>query len=105
MTLVAGAGLYFLDKTLGETIKEGYINSNLHHNLRDFFKRQIDDKSLFIAENIRRIFSSKKAEVSVRLLLPSDTEPNRIILEIKESEGMESPKQIGSISQELDKDR
>ena len=104
--LVAGIGASLLNKATDDGNKLGFTNSNSRLNLRDFFREHIDDKSSFIAENIRRKFSSKKYDVSVKHLPPSDdSKPNHIIVDLTDSQKIESQTQVGSISQELDKNR
>lgn len=103
--LVAGVSYYILDKTLGETLKDSYVNSYLHKELKEFFRRKIDEKALSIVENIRRAFASKKKEVSVRLLPPAPGQPNTIVIELTPDEKTKVLDRIKSLGDELDNER
>ena len=103
--LVAGVSFFILNQTLGETIKESYTHSKIHSTLRDFFSKQIDDKALFIAESIRRAFVSKKQDVTVKLQPPTGDKPNRVVVDFADWVKRDRQERIGSLSEELDKNK
>jgi len=72
--------------------------------LKTFFKKQIDQKSLYIAENIRRVFASKKRDVSVKALPPSEKDPNIIKVDVSGNDEKRKEKTIKSLGEKLDKD-
>lgn len=101
--LVAGVSYFLLENTLGEAFKEGFKESQVYEQLKDFFRRQVDAKSLTIAENIRRAFSSKKRAVNVKALPASEEQPNIIEVEVLEEIGESISDQIKTLGEELDK--
>jgi hypothetical protein len=79
---VIAASYFVLNSTLAESFKEGYKKSRLHEDLTQFIKEQIDSKSLYIAEKIRRAFKSKQRRVEVKVIPPRIDEPKTIEVNI-----------------------
>lgn len=104
VTVVAAVSVFVLEKTIGEAFADGFKDTRAYGDLREFFRKQIDAKALFIAEALRRAFSGRKREVSVRVQPKLEDRPNTI-----EVEALTSPRvtktQIGSISAELKRSR
>jgi hypothetical protein len=99
--IVAGVSYFVLKQTIGESVKEGFKESEVGDKLKELIKKQINSKALFITESLRRVFETRKETVDIKLLPPSSYEPNQIIIDI--SEQTEPKYLIGSISEELDK--
>ena len=78
--VVAGVSYFVLQKTIGETFKEGYKETEVHNNLKDFFRRVVDEKALFISENLRRVFANRKKQAIIKMIPSEKKEPNRIII-------------------------
>lgn len=98
--LVAAVTYYLIDKTVGETLKDTFKESDLNKRIKNYFRQKIDEKSLFITESLRRAFSSKKREVEVKAFPATETEPNTIIVIVKER--AEKVFYIKSLGKELD---
>lgn len=99
---VAGVAYFVLEKTIGQALSDGFKNSNSYKILQDFIRDQVDQKALYIAESLRRIFAGKKRNVSVRTLPRSRESPNRIVIEI-EPPPQNQPR-LGTIGEQIDKD-
>lgn len=100
--LVAGVAYFVLEKTIGEAFSEGFKETGMYEKLKDFFKTKVDEKALYIAENIRRAFASKKREITVKALPPAEDRPNIIEIEVSGKIG-EEVELIKSLGEELDK--
>jgi len=104
VTVVAAVSLFVLEKTIGEAFADGFKDTRTYGDLREFFRKQIDAKALYIAEALRRAFSGRKREVSVRVQPKLDEGPNVIQVEALTS-SRATKTHVGSISAELSRDR
>jgi hypothetical protein len=104
VTVIAAVSLFVLEKTIGEAFADGFKETRAYGDLRDFFRNQIDAKTHYIAEALRRAFSGRKREVSVRVQPKLDGGPNVIQVEAITSKRA-TETQIGSISDELRRER
>jgi len=73
-----------LSSTLKESFKEGYKNSILHKRLSEYVRETIDNKTLYIAEKLRRAFGKKKRRVQVNVEQLSDNRPKQIEITVYE---------------------
>jgi hypothetical protein len=81
--LIAAVGYFVLEKTIGESFTEGYKSSEVHKQLKEFFRKIVDEKVLKIAENIRRVIASRKIRAQVRALPPvGENSPHVITIDI-----------------------
>jgi len=103
--VVAGISYFVLNKTIVESFKKGYEDTELHNNMRQFFKKSIDDKALFISENLRRVFANRKKDVNIKALSSSENKSDRIIIDISSEPKSKKKMQIRSLGEELDNDR
>jgi|GEM_PF-3226030 len=67
-----------LGSTLKESFKEGYKNSILHERLSEYIRKTIDNKTLYIAERLRRAFGKKKRSVQVNVKSTNENQPKQI---------------------------
>lgn len=102
VALVAGVSYWLLEKTLSQSITEGYKGSQTHERLKNYFRKKIDEKSLFITESIRRVFSSKRHEVIVKAVPAAPDQPNTIILEVGHKATDRPHERIKSLGDELE---
>lgn len=93
-TFVFAIAAIILEKTLGESIFEGYKKSNLHQQLSEFVASTIDRKTLFIAERLRKVFSSKNKNVQVIVEDMNVDRPNTIIVTVNSKEDDKSKPEI-----------
>lgn len=104
VTVVAAVSLFVLEKTIGEAFADGFKETRAYGELRDFFRRQIDAKALFIAEALRRAFGGRKREVSVRV--NPVPRPGPHVIEVDAiTPANQSRAQVGSISEQLRRER
>jgi hypothetical protein len=81
--LIAAVSYFVLEKTIGESFSEGWKDSNLHRDLKTFFRKLIDGKVLFIVESLRRVIQSRKIRAEVRTLPPVDAfSPHVIVIDV-----------------------
>jgi hypothetical protein len=81
--LIAAVGYFVLEKTIGESFTEGYKSSEVHRQLKEFFRKIVDEKVLKIAESLRRVIASRKIRAQVRALPPVDeNSPNVIVIDV-----------------------
>ena len=99
--VVAGVSYFVLQKTIGETFKEGYKETEVHNNLKDFFRRVVDEKALFISENLRRVFANRKKQAIIKMIPSEKKEPNRIIIDIH-GKPIKGEDIVHSLGEELD---
>lgn len=100
---VAAVSYYIFDKTLGESLKEGYANSELHKRLKDLFRMQIDGKAQFITRHLRELFASRKKDFVITLFPPeSPNQPSRILIEVTGDGTEKKVERIGSLGGALD---
>jgi hypothetical protein len=104
VTVVAAVSLFVLEKTVGEAFVDGFKDTSAYGDLREFFRKQIDAKALYIAEALRRAFGGRKREVSVRVQPTLHHGPH--VIEVEALTPVKAPKvQVGSIADELRRDR
>ena len=70
--VVAGVGYYVLDKTLGETLSDAWLNSSLHAKLKRFFLSNVRIKPYDILDYIGRIRQSNRYMVNHELQREDD---------------------------------
>jgi len=73
-----------LASTIKESFKEGYKNSIVHKQLSEYIKETIDNKTLYIAEKLRKVFGKKKRNVQINVNQLSDNLPKTIEVEVYE---------------------
>ncbi len=73
-----------LSSTLKESFKEGYKKSILHERLSEYIREMIDNKTLYIAEKLRKAFGKKKRTVQVNVEQLSDNRPKEIKITVHE---------------------
>jgi hypothetical protein len=103
VTVVAAVSLFVLEKTVGEAFADGFKETRAYGELRDFFRRQIDAKTIFIAEALRRAFGGRKREVSVQVDAVPRLGPHVIQIETLTPAG-QARSHVGSISEHLRRD-
>jgi hypothetical protein len=101
--VVAGVALFVLKNTLGEAFKDGFRETDSFNRIKDFFRREIDNKALFIAEHIRRAFASRRGSVTVQALPPGSDQPNRIVVELTPGRLLHGSQEVRSLGEELDR--
>lgn len=79
--LVAAVSYFVLERTIGEAVADGFKETRVYSELKEFFRGLVDEKHVFIADAIRRSFTSKKRDVRVTAASPPD-QPHRIVVEI-----------------------
>lgn len=100
--LVLGVAAFVLSSTVGEAFKEGFKDTHLYEELKYYFQNVIDEKTLFIAEHIRRSFSSKKLPVNVKVLPASSaSETQQIVVEIDLTETSEESVRVLPLGEQL----
>jgi hypothetical protein len=101
--IVTGVAIFVLQKTMGEAFKEGFKETDIYPRLRDFFRGQINAKTLFIAEGVRRAFASKKRKVMVAALPPPDpTGPTTIDIAVEPPHEEVERERIPTLGERLD---
>jgi hypothetical protein len=66
--IAAALAYWLLDKTLGETLKESWKNSNLHSRMKEFLSARMGAKAARIAKDIRPSrFSGEEPSVEVQI--------------------------------------
>ena len=100
--VVAGVSYFVLDKVIGEAFKQGVKETEFYRDLKEFFRQTIDDKALYIGENLRRVFANKKKQAIVKTIQANDTEPNHIIVDIH-GRLIKKEDRVLSLGEELDK--
>lgn len=73
-----------LSSTLKESFKEGYKNSILHKRLSEYIRETIDNKTLYIAEKLRKVFGKKKRRVQVNVEKLDEDQPKKIEITVYE---------------------
>ena len=99
--VVAGVSYFVLQKTIGETFKEGFKETNVHDNLKEFFRKAIDDKALYISESLRRVFANKKKQANIKMIPSDNANSNRIIIDIH-GKPIKREERVHSLGEELD---
>jgi len=84
-TFVIAVAAIILNNTLKESLKEGYKSSNLHMLLSEYVKESIDNKTLYIAEKLRKVFAKKKRNVKVNVTQLDNGEPKQIEVTIDDT--------------------
>jgi hypothetical protein len=72
--IAAGLAIWFLDKTLGETVKDSWLESSFHERLKQFLSLRLKGKAQRIAKNIRPSRwnpGDAEVEISVKQTGPS----------------------------------
>ncbi len=99
--VVAGVSYFVLQKTIGETFKEGFKETEIHSNLKEFFRRIIDEKALFISESLRRTFANRKKHANIKMVPSEQEEPNKIIIDVH-GKPIAAKERVQSLGKELD---
>jgi hypothetical protein len=100
---VAAVSLFVLEKTIGEAFTDGFKDTRTYHELRTFFREQIDSKALFIAEAIRRGLGTRHRTADVSVIPPhqQSTPGHRIVIAVQ---GPSTDRQLPpSLGETLDK--
>ena len=95
--VASGLAYWVADKTLGETVKEAWVESDSHAKLKSFLKARVLTKRSEIADQIRgdRYYNRREPTVSV---IEDDLTP-RIIVKIHpdEDERIPTPSEIAAM--------
>ena len=100
--LVAGVSYFVLEKTIGESISEAFKESRYHAQLKGFFRRLIDEKTLMLAETVRRLLASRKREADVKTLPRKENEPTTIVVQVSSETVQRGHDEQRTLGQSLD---
>lgn len=102
---VVAAAYLVLNNTLKHVLEDAWKKSNLHQELVKFTVETLNNKTLFIAEKLRRVFSKKRRDIDVTVLPRSNfSEPNTIeIIIYAEFKAKELPKSELTLGQAIKK--
>lgn len=102
VAVVAGVSLYVIEKTIGEAFSDGMRASETYAALREFFRRQVDEKALYVSEALRRSFGTRRRQVTVRSDRESNELPHVISIETGAEPRRRAERPVRSLSQELE---
>lgn len=93
----SGLAYWIADKTLGETVKEAWIESDSHEKLKSFLKSRVFSKRSDIAEHLRRnrFYHRREPYISV---VEDDLRPTIIVkIHPDEDERIPTPSEISAM--------
>ena len=101
VAVIAGVSLYVVEQSLGVAFSDAVRESRAGRELREFFRRQIDEKADFVAESIRRTFGKRRRQVVVRAEPPGKDAPRVIHVETRTEPYRLTERPVGSLAEEL----